>query len=506
MRYIALMILILAMIMGCNSHDHPTADAEKSPHEHTAGEHAEEHPGHGDETPKKGEHEEAGDEHAEHGDEHGEHEEAEEGFVELTEAQKKEVGLEVAPPSTGQASGVVRTGRVESDPDRRVLVSPQVGGTIKHLPIIIGSRVRQGDMLAVLDSPEVTVLKGEYHNAMVEVELATKELSNKEALFAIGDESRREVEEASLQLAEATANRDGAKARLESAKLKHERLVKLRAEGIASSQQVEEALADRKALEADLREATSAVSIASQHLERERRVAGSDLRRKAETFPAEAALARAKESSKHLQERLIQLGASLSEETGTVALTSPIDGQVVARPVNRGQAVSPGDPVAELVDPSQVWAIIDLTRADLGTVNVGDAVTITLVNDTKAKAVGEISNIDPQIDAESQTTRARVELREVGGKFRVGSFINATILKEEDLPSLPDAAIQEVEGETVVYRVDGDGFRRTPVEIVGKSGQDVNVSGLPEGSKVVIKGAGDLKSLDLAGSIGGHHH
>ena len=486
-----ILIVIALFTLGCGQG--PTEikgpTNSPSPAAHSESDHAHEDEDHGT--------------HKEEG--HDEHEEGEEGFVTPTKAQQQEIGIKVEGVVTANLVGAVRTGRVEPDPDRSIMVSPQVSGTVRHLPILIGSQVRKGDVLAVIDSPEIAVLKGEYHNAQVEVDLAMKELRNKEALFKLGDESRREVEESKLQLAEANARHDAAKARLQSAKLAHERLAKLRQEGIASAQQVEEALAQRQALEADLREASTAISIAKQHLERESRIANSDLRRKAETFPADASLARARENQKHIEERLLQLGADLGEG-GTITLSSPIDGQVIKRPVNRGQMINVGEAIAELVDPTQVWVIVDLTKDDLALVSVGDETTVSLVGDAKVSARGTISYINPLVNSESQTVGARIELREPGGKFRVGSFINATLAGHTALPTLPKEAIQDVEGVTVVYRVDGDGFRRTPVEIVAQNAEKVSLKGLPKGSQVVTKGATDLKSLDLAGSIGGHSH
>lgn len=168
--------------------------------------------------------------------------------------------------------------------------------------------------------------------------------------------------------------------------------------------------------------------------------------------------------------------------------------------------VNVGEAIAELVDPTQVWVIVDLTKDDLALVSVGDETTVSLVGDAKVSARGTISYINPLVNSESQTVGARIELREPGGKFRVGSFINATLAGHTALPTLPKEAIQDVEGVTVVYRVDGDGFRRTPVEIVAQNAEKVSLKGLPKGSQVVTKGATDLKSLDLAGSIGGHSH
>ena len=91
-----------------------------------------------------------------------------------------------------------------------------------------------------MTSPEVTSLQTDYHEAEVEAELARKELANKNELFRVGDEIKRPLETARLELAEAKAQRDTAAANLQSAVLKNDRLETLLAEGIASKQQVEE--------------------------------------------------------------------------------------------------------------------------------------------------------------------------------------------------------------------------------------------------------------------------
>lgn len=510
MRYHLLIAMLLALLTtGCNGGVQPGATASPGGHEHAAGEtpHGEEEAGHehaeGEAEPAEGE-----DGHG-HGEEEGGHAEEEEGHVELTEAQRKGIGLKVITVEApkGGMQGGTRTGRVEADPDRRIMVTPQVSGTVRHLPVIVGSRLKRGDTVAVLDSPEVSELKADYHNAKVEADLAAKELTNKRELVIVGDESRREMEEAGLELAEAKARRDAAAARLEAARLAHQRLATLRAEGIASTQQVEQALAERKALEADVREAKSAITIAEQHLERERRAASAQLREKAETFPAEAALARAEETIKHFEERLRQLGAGLGDDDGSVTLTSPIDGQVVERPVTRGERVTDSTTIAVLVDPSEVWVWIDLLRQDMTEVDVGDQVTIRLVSDPDVKATGEVSYIDTQVEAAGQTVRARVSLREPGGRFRVGSFVNATLsLSGASVPAIPQEAVQEVEGQKVVYKVDGEGYKRTPVQIISQNAKTASVSGLEAGAQIVVKGATDLKAMDLASTIGGHSH
>lgn len=449
---------------------------------------------------------EKGAEHASVDQQHAEEPQVE-GVVVLTQAQRKELKLQVAPVSIhGGVESGYRVGKVEADPDRKVVISPQVSGTVRELPVIMGSRVSRGARIAVLDSPDIVMLKGDYHQAEVERDLAIKELANKKELLKLGDESRRDMEEARLEVAKAKASHDGVAARLESATLSYQRLAQLRQEGIASSQQVEEARATRKALEADLREAKSALAIAGQHLEREKSVSHSKLREKAETFPAEANLARAQESMTHIRERLIQLGADPSEESGASVLYSPIEGIIVERPVSRGQVVAVGTTVAVLVDPREVWVWIDLLRTDLEYVKVGDRVELHLVSAPNVSALGRVQNIDAQVDAQSQTVRARVQFEASSVRFKVGSFVNATLLGSQEAPTVPQSAIVDVEGGPVIYVVQGDQFRRTPVTILMSGQNKASVRGLPIGAKIVVQGASDLKAADLASEIGGHHH
>ena len=158
-----ILIVIALFTLGCGQG--PTEikgpTNSPSPAAHSESDHAHEDEDHGT--------------HKEEG--HDEHEEGEEGFVTPTKAQQQEIGIKVEGVVTANLVGAVRTGRVEPDPDRSIMVSPQVSGTVRHLPILIGSQVRKGDVLAVVDSPEIAVLKGEYHYAQVEVDLALKELS-----------------------------------------------------------------------------------------------------------------------------------------------------------------------------------------------------------------------------------------------------------------------------------------------------------------------------------------
>lgn len=433
-----------------------------------------------------------------------------EGFVTLTPAQVKELDLTTTTvvSVSGQSTGL-RPGRIEVDPDRRAVISSQVSGILQNIYVQVGAKVGAGATIATVTSPEVTSLQTDYHEAEVEADLARKELANKHDLFRVGDEINRPMETARLEFAQARARRETAAANLKSAVLKNERLETLLTEGIASKQQVEESRAERKALEATLRQTEAELDIAQSHLTRERRVSKSELNVKADTFPAQARLARATEQMRHTRERLTQLGASPQAHNGNVTVTTPISGTVVERSGSRGELVTPGVPLAVVVDSSQVWVWLDLQRSDLAIIDKGDPIELSLVEQPERTARGSLDYISPQLDQKTQTLRARVVLKNPPEGYRLGTFVNARVSDGSGMasPAVPEQAVQFVEGQTVVYVREGEGYQRTPVVLGSPVGHNmVAVEGPKVGSQVVVDGVEQLKSLDLAHKIGGHSH
>ena len=500
MRFIIVFLLIF-LCLGCQKEPEPGLSPHPTNEEHEH--HDDENQNH---TEDKSEPEGHGDEHGTH-DEHGDEEE---GFLTLTEAQKKELKLTTTAvvAASGQSTGL-RPGRIEADPDRRVIISSQVSGTLQNIYVQVGASIGAGTSIAIVTSPEVTSLQTDYHEAEVEAELARKELANKNELFRVGDEINRPLETARLEFTEAKAQRDTASANLQSAVLKNERLETLLAEGIASKQQVEESRAERKALEAALRQTEAELDIAQSHLEREKRVTKSQLNVKADTFPAEARLARAEEQMRHAKERLSQIGASPEAHNGNVLLSSPISGTVVERSASRGELVTPGEPVAVVVDSSRVWVWVDLQRSDLDVIDKGDPIELSLVEKPERAAGGYVDYISPQLDQETQTLKARVVLDNPPEGFHLGSFVNARVTNGSGAtaPAVPEQSVQFVEGQTVVYVREGEGYRRTSVILGAPVGNgQVIANGVKAGSQVVVNGVEQLKSLDLSDKIGGHSH
>ena len=165
--------------------------------------------------------------------------------------------------------------------------------------------------------------------------------------------------------------------------------------------------------------------------------------------------------------------------------------------------------MAVVVDSSTVWVWVDLQRSDLDLIDKGDPIELSLVDRPNRTARGYVDYIAPQLDQKTQTLRARVMLTDPPQGFRLGAFVNARVSDgSSDSPTaIPQQSVQFVEGQTVVYVREGEGYRRTPVTLGASVANDhVGATGVKVGDQVVVNGVEQLKSLDLSDQIGGHGH
>ena len=230
------------------------SDAEKSPaskQEHA--ERADEHTGHDHEG-----HKESADKHAEPQEEHAEHADEKDGhnhgaaasdldrsIDEMWSAQcehdilhytcdecRYELGVVKLSPGvfgTGSVPGVISTaevgrqqmprsvsltGEVKAHESRTVNISSAVNGIVNKAAVINGQQVVRGDVLLLIDSPDIAGAKGDYRRLLAAVELANKAVQREERLFTKMVSSQVDVETAKAQLSQAVIERANARARL----------------------------------------------------------------------------------------------------------------------------------------------------------------------------------------------------------------------------------------------------------------------------------------------------
>lgn len=126
---------------------------------------------------------------------------AEDGIVTLDTVQQRGAGVALGvtrrlPPDTISA-----TGTITFDAGRVSHVGPRIQGRIRRVLVDVGSLVKAGDTLAVLDSPELGAAQARWAQARANRELASRNAGRAERLARDGVVSERRRLEAAAELA-----------------------------------------------------------------------------------------------------------------------------------------------------------------------------------------------------------------------------------------------------------------------------------------------------------------
>lgn len=137
-------------------------------------------------------------------------------IVTLSQEAVDRAGITVAPVGTGGVrSGLRLPGVVEPNAYRQVFVTPLVAGRITRVLVPLGERVRRGQTLAEIFSPELAEAHARHTSARAALEAHEQELRRTQKLVEIGAASRQELERAHADHAMHIANVQSARSRLE---------------------------------------------------------------------------------------------------------------------------------------------------------------------------------------------------------------------------------------------------------------------------------------------------
>ena len=117
----------------------------------------------------------------------------------------------VAQPVSPQ---LLTPGIVESDPAVTAAVLTPLPGRLEELPVELGQRVTRGQVVAVLDSPDLGQANDDDAKAADALALASKNLERQEQQFKIGVISDRDLDQARSDQAQARAEATRTRARL----------------------------------------------------------------------------------------------------------------------------------------------------------------------------------------------------------------------------------------------------------------------------------------------------
>lgn len=155
----------------------------------------------------------------ENGDSHGQEEkdshEEHNREVHLTDVQLRQLDIRVEPAGSGSGDGVIQApATVRFDADRVARVGPRLSAKVVRVEKDLGDRVKDGDVVAVLDSVELGRAKARYLTVVARLQSAEAEYQRDRELAEKEITSQAELLEHKARYIEAQAERDAARAEL----------------------------------------------------------------------------------------------------------------------------------------------------------------------------------------------------------------------------------------------------------------------------------------------------
>lgn len=207
----------------------------------------------------------------------------------------------------------------------------------------------------------------------------------------------------------------------------------------------------------------------------------------------------------NLQQKLILLGLapqrvsalrSSSQISSEVTLPSPVSGTVTSRAVNPGEVIEANKELLRVTDLSSVWVVAQVYEKELPRIRVGSGASIT--SDAYPGRVfrGQVSYVDPKLDAATRTAQVRVELANPAQMLKIGMYVNvafATVSGAESTTAVvPVAAVQNINNQQIVFAATNDlnAFVIRPVRLGPESNGFYPVQeGLRVGERIVTDGS-----------------
>ena len=349
------------------------------------------------------------------------------------------------------AKSVVATGKVT--PITKVEVKSKASGIVKKLLVDAGDKVRKGQLLAQLDKEEI---EAQVEQSRAAVEAAEANVQSTEADYA---RAKVDAEGPDVPLL----------------KRAYERAIGMAKEGVVSTSALEDAQKNYE------------LALNKQNVS------------KAQVTVLKAKMAQAQGQLGQDRANLKQL----EEQLSYTDIESPIDGVVLSRDVEMGDAVSSilvlgssATLVMTLGDTSSVYVKGKVDESDIGKVYLGQPARIKVESFKDKTFNGVVTKISPMgVEKDNVTTfEVRVSINNPGGELKAEMTANAEIILEEhkNVLQIPEGSIIYDKDKKASVEIPDtsakDGKKKIAVNIGISNGAKTELlSGLKEGDQVVLQ-------------------
>lgn len=347
--------------------------------------------------------------------------------INLSPEQRAAVAFEVVQKRSVQTEVAV-PGKVAFNGNRVTPVLSQFSGRIVKLDALVESTVRAGQMLGMIDTPDIVGMQSDYQQAV-------------------------------------SAERS-ARTTLDLAKRTRERSERLAAVEAIPQRDLQQAQADESHAADDLKRAQSAVAAAQGRL----LSAGMN----------EADIERLGSGARAVN-RVVPIIAPIS---GTIIERKAGLGQVV-------QAAA-GDPLFMIADLSNVWINADVYEDQLAHIHAGDAMKVTTPAYPNETFAARVDQIGSTLDPDKHTVAVRCVVANPNHRLKPGMFANVSLsdVANQEVLTVPSSAVIAEGDQRSVFVEEAPGkFVKRTIETGNEiNGATVIRSGVKEGEHVVVRG------------------
>jgi len=340
-------------------------------------------------------------------------------------------------------------------PLQQAAIVPKISAPVKQFYANRGSKVRKGQLLAVLENSDLAAAKEENKGAFEQAE-ATYVTSTAAGLPE--------------EIQKATSDAQSAKEMFDAQQKVYDSRQELFKQGAMPRKDLDQA-------GVSLTQARAQYELAQRHLDSLNAVVKQQ---ETKGFEGQLSSARGK-----------YLGAQA--QFGYSEIRSPIDGVVTDRPLYPGEMPSAGVPLITVMDLSRVIARAHIPQKDAYLLKAGDPATID-VSGLDKPAEGKVTLVSPALDPNSTTVEVWVQAKNPDQTLKPGTSVRLSMVSETvpDALVVPASAVlTAADGSATVLVIGSDQHARQLAVKVGIR-QDENVQildGLKEGQSVVASGA-----------------
>ena len=331
----------------------------------------------------------------------------------------------------------------EFRPYQVIDVHAKVSGYVKRIYVDVGDRVKEGQLIAVLEIPE---LQDDVQTAEASVSKSQEEIRRAQADLE-RTQSAHEVEHlASSRLVDVSKTRPG----------------------LVAQQEVDDAVGRDRVAEAQVATAKATLSTADQQL----RVAQAD------------------------RERVRTLFAYAQ-------IKAPFAGVITKRYADTGSMIQSGIssqtqsmPLVTLAQDNLLRLVIPVPESAVSRIRLGSPVEVS-VSTLEKKFEGKVARFADQVDMATRTMHTEVDVPNPSGELVPGMYASASLVlnNERNALAVPVQALTRAEDGITVLLIDKNNkLEERPVKIGVEAPDQVEIlSGLAEGDLVVIGNRSQLQ-------------